>query len=483
MSEWETIIGLEVHVQLNTRSKLFSSAPNSFGDEPNRNISVVCTGQPGALPVLNRAAVRKAIALGCAIGAKVAERSSFDRKSYFYPDSPRNFQITQFYEPIIVGGEIIADLEGKPITFSVEHAHLEDDAGMLKHFTNFSGVDYNRAGVPLIEIVSNPCIHSAQEAVAYATALKAICEYIDISDCNMEEGHLRVDANISVRKKGEKGLRNKTEIKNMNSFRNMELAIEAEVRRQIREYESQPNLPPAEVIEQMTMRYDPVTDQLHAMRSKEEANDYRYFPEPDLVPLIITREQIEEVRASLPELPYERHKRYVAELGLNDYTAAILTQERWLANFYEAALAECHEPRKVANWIMVEFFGRLKEKGTTLQHSGLLPEHVGLLVRFIEDGTITGKIAKGVADEMVARPGISPKVIIDENPDFRPVQESGEVERLVDEVIAANPQAVVDYRAGNQRTFGFFVGQVMAATGGKAPPALVTKLLKEKLKG
>lgn len=483
MSEWETIIGLEVHVQLNTRSKLFSPAPNSFGDEPNRNISVVCTGQPGALPVLNRAAVRKAIALGCAIGAKVAERSTFDRKSYFYPDSPRNFQITQFYEPIIIGGEIIADLEGKPITFSVEHAHLEDDAGMLKHFTNFSGVDYNRAGVPLIEIVSNPCIRSAQEAVAYATALKAICEYIDISDCNMEEGHLRVDANISVRKKGEKGLRNKTEIKNMNSFRNMELAIEAEVRRQIREYESHPNLPPAEVIEQMTMRYDPATDQLHAMRSKEEANDYRYFPEPDLVPLIITREQIEEVRASLPELPYERHKRYVAELGLNDYTAAILTQERWLANFYEAALAECNEPRKVANWIMVEFFGRLKEKGTSLQQSGLLPEHVGLLVRFIEDGTITGKIAKGVADAMVDRPGTSPKAIIDENPDFRPVQESGEVERLVDQVIADNPQAVADYRAGNQRTFGFFVGQVMAATGGKAPPALVTKLLKEKLSG
>jgi len=482
MSDWETVIGLEVHVQLNTRSKLFSPAPNSFGDEPNSNISIVCTGQPGALPVLNRAAVDKAIALGCALNAKIAERSSFDRKSYFYPDSPRNFQITQFYEPIIIGGEVVADVDGEPMTFAVEHAHLEDDAGMLKHFTNFSGVDYNRAGVPLIEIVSDPCFRSPQQAVAYAQALKAICEYTDVSDCNMEEGHLRVDANISVRKKGESSFRNKTEIKNMNSFHNMELAITAEVRRQIREYELQPDADPNTVIAQTTVRYDPATDQLHVMRSKEEANDYRYFPEPDLVPVLIGEEEVDEIRKALPELPYARHKRYVAELGLNDYTAEILTLEKWLADYYEEALAVCNQPRKVANWIMVEFFGRLKESGETLRSIGLPASHIGALVGLIEEGKITGKIAKAVADEMVERPQVDPKKIIAENPAFQPVEDSGEVERLVDQVIADHPQAVADYQAGSDRTFGFFVGQVMKATQGKAPPKLVTQLLKEKLK-
>lgn len=483
MAEWETIIGLEVHLQLNTKSKLFSVAPNSFGDEPNTNITEVCTGQPGALPVLNAEAVHKAILLGCALNAKIAEVSSFDRKSYFYPDSPRNFQITQFFEPIILGGEVVADLNGVTYTFAVEHAHLEDDAGMLKHFTNFSGVDYNRAGVPLIEIVSTPCIHSAQEAVAYVTALKAICEYTDISDCNMEEGHLRIDANISVRKKGETGLRNKTEIKNMNSFRNMELAIEAEVKRQIREYERYPDLDPTHVISQMTLRYDAVADKLHEMRSKELATDYRYCPEPDLVPIVISSDRVEEVRAELPELPYVRKRRYIEELGLNDYTASIITNEKWLANYFEEGLAECGEARKLANWIMVEFFGRLKDTGETLRTKGILAAHIGNLVKLIEGGTITGKIAKSVADEMVAHPGKSPEEIIAENPSFKPVEDTGEVERIVDQVILENQQAVEDYRAGNNRTFGFLVGQVMQATGGSAPPKLVTQLLKEKING
>jgi aspartyl-tRNA(Asn)/glutamyl-tRNA(Gln) amidotransferase subunit B len=483
MAEWETIIGLEVHVQLNTRSKLFSAAPNSFGDEPNTNITEVCTGQPGALPVLNAEAVHKAILLGCALNAKVAEVSSFDRKSYFYPDSPRNFQITQFYEPIVIGGEVVADVDGIPHTFSVEHAHLEDDAGMLKHFSNFSGVDYNRAGVPLVEIVSNPCMRNAQEAVAYATALKAICEYIDVSDCNMEEGHLRIDANISVRKKGETGFRNKTEIKNMNSFRNMELAIESEVKRQIREYERFPDLDPSQVISQMTLRYDSVADKLHEMRSKEFANDYRYCPEPDLVPLLIPAAHVEKVRGELPELPYARKRRYIDELELNDYTASIITNEKWLADYFEVGLAECGEARKLANWIMVEFFGRLKDTGETLRTKGILAAHIGNLVKLIEAGTITGKIAKSVADEMVANPGKSPEQIIAENPSFKPVADTGEVERIVDQVISENQQAVEDYRAGNNRTFGFLVGQVMQATGATAPPKLVTQLLKDKLAG
>lgn len=283
---WETIIGLEIHAELNTRSKLFSVAPNRFGDEPNCNITEVCTGQPGALPVLNKEAVKKAVQFGCAIQATIAKFSKFDRKSYFYPDSPRNFQITQYEQPIVIGGTVIAEVGGKEMQFAINRVHLEDDAGMLKHFPSFAAVDYNRAGVPLIEIVSEPCMHHPREAVAYAMAVKAILEYIDASDCNMEEGSLRIDANISVRPKGEQGLRNKIEIKNMNSFSNMEMALEAEIKRQIKEYTQNPNIPHQQVIKQSTYRWDPEKKEPVLMRRKEDADDYRYFPEPDLVPII-----------------------------------------------------------------------------------------------------------------------------------------------------------------------------------------------------
>ncbi len=475
MSEWETIIGLEIHAELNTKSKLFSSAPNRFGDEPNTNITEVCTGQPGALPVLNKEAVKKAVLFGLAINANVQKFSKFDRKSYFYPDSPRNFQITQFDEPIILGGQIIAEVNGEEKSFQVNRVHLEDDAGMLKHFTNFAGVDYNRAGVPLIEIVSEPCMHSIEEAVAYAMATKAILEYIDVSDCNMEEGSLRFDINVSVRKKGETGFRNKIEIKNMNSFTNMALALKSEIDRQIEVYEK------GGTVEQATFRYDTERKETILMRKKEQAEDYRYFPEPDLVPIVLTDAYIEEIRKTLPELPLQRERRYVNELGISIDSAFILVYDKPLADYFEKALKIAPYPTSLVNWLITEFAGRYKDTGKTLVTSGIPAEHVGKLVKLIHDKTITGKIAKAIADEMVLKPGVDPQVIIDSNPDYKPVSDLGELEKIVDEVLNDHPQSVVDFKAGRDKAFAHLVGQVMKKTRGKASPEVVNELLRKKI--
>jgi aspartyl-tRNA(Asn)/glutamyl-tRNA(Gln) amidotransferase subunit B len=474
---WETVIGLEIHTELNTKSKLFSVAPNKFGDEPNTNITEVCTGQPGALPVLNKEAVKKAVQFGCAIGADISKFSKFDRKSYFYPDSPRNFQITQFDEPIIRGGTIIAEVNGKEQSFAVNRVHLEDDAGMLKHFKNFAGVDYNRAGVPLIEIVSEPCIHTAEEAIAYALAVKAILQYLDVSDCNMEEGSLRVDANISVRLKGEKSLRNKIEIKNMNSFSNMGIAIQSEIKRQIHEYINHPNKPIDEVIPQATYRFDPEIGSTVLMRKKEQADDYRYFPEPDLVPIVLTDAYINDIRKNLPELPLERERRYVNELGLPAHNAFILTLDKQLADYFEEALESCPSAKNLCNWIIVEFAGRFKDSGKSLLTSNIPSSNLGKLVNMIEKGTITGKIAKLVADEMVANPAKDPELIVKENPDYSPVHDVAEISALVDQVVSENPQSIIDFKAGKDKAFGFLVGQVMKLSRGKASPQVVNDLL------
>lgn len=480
-TKWEPVIGLEIHAELNTKSKLFSKAPNRFGDEPNTNISVVCTGQPGALPVLNKEALRKAVQFGCAINAKIAKFSKFDRKSYFYPDSPRNFQITQYDEPTVIGGSIIAEVGGKEMSFPVNRVHLEDDAGMLKHFTNFAGVDYNRAGVPLIEIVSEPCIHTPKEAVAYAMAVKAILQYIDASDCNMEEGSLRIDANISVRLRGETELRNKIEIKNMNSFSYMEMALQQEINRQIKEYMAHPNKPHHEIIQQATYRWDPEKKQLALMRLKERAQDYRYFPEPDLVPIVLTDAYIEEVRQSLPELPLQRERRYVAQLGLAPDSSFILTSDKPLADYFEECLKTCSNARSLCNWLIVEFAGRLKDTGKTMLTCGIPPTQVAKLVNMIDKGTITGRIAKTVADDMLANPGKDCEQIVAENPDYRPVHDQGEISRLVDQVVAENPQSVTDFKAGRDKAFAFLVGQVMKLSRGKASPQIVNDLLKQKI--
>lgn len=480
-ANWEIVIGLEIHAELNTKSKLFSSAPNRFGDEPNTNISEVCTGQPGSLPVLNKEAVRKAVQFGCAINGRIAKFSKFDRKSYFYPDSPRNFQITQYDEPIVIGGTVIAEIHDEEKQFAVNRVHLEDDAGMLKHFPTFAGVDYNRAGVPLIEIVSEPCIHSPQEAVAYAMAVKAILQYIDACDCNMEEGSLRMDANVSVRLKGEQGLRNKTEIKNMNSFTNMEMALESEIKRQIREYTKNPDKPIREVIQQATYRWDPEKKETVLMRSKEQAEDYRYFPEPDLLPIILTDSYIEQIREKLPELPLQRERRYVKEYGLSLDSAFIITSDKLIADYFEEALKACKSPKILCNWIIVEFAGRLKDTGKTLVNFGIPATHVGKLVALIEKGTITGRMAKDIADEMVASPSKDPEQIVAENPDYRPVNDQAEIEKLVDQVLAENTQSIADYKAGRDKAFAFLVGQIMKMTKGKASPQIVNELLKSKI--
>lgn len=474
---WEPVIGLEIHAQLNTKSKIFSSAPNSFGNEPNINISAVCTGQPGALPVLNKEVVRKAIQFGLAIGAQISKVSTFDRKSYFYPDSPRNFQITQFENPLIIGGEVKAN--GK--SFKVNRAHIEDDAGMLKHFTTFAGVDYNRAGSPLIEIVSEPCIHSGPDAVAYAKAIRAIMLYLDACDGNMEEGSLRIDANISVRPKGEKTLRPRIEIKNMNSFSFLQMAIDSEISRQIGLYLNHPHKDPLDLIPPGTYRWDAENKQAILMRRKENADDYRYFPEPDLTPVVLTDEYIDEIRAHLPELPHDRYRRYVSDLGLTEYAADTLITEKRLSDYFEEALKICKSPRLLCNWITVEFAGKLKESGKTLLDIGILPIHLAKLVNMIEQNKITGRIAKSVADDMLKLPGLDPEVIVAKNPDYQTLDDISAIEPLVDQVLAANPQSIHDFKAGRDKAFAFLVGSVMKLTRGKASPQVVNDLLRKKM--
>lgn len=476
---WEPIIGLEIHAQLNTASKLFSSDFNRFGDEPNTNISEVSVAIPGSLPVLNRAAVKKAIQFGLAIRGNVQLWSRFDRKSYFYPDCPRNFQITQYDHPIVLGGSVTALVNGDEKQFAITKVQLEDDAGMLKHFSSFAGVDFNRAGVPLIEIVSEPCMRSAKEAVAYAMAIRAILDYLDASDCNMEEGSLRFDVNVSVRKMGEPQFRNRIEIKNMNSFSNLELAIQHEIERQIALYEAAPDKDPGEVVEQCTYRWDPDLGVTVLMRTKEDAEDYRYFPEPDLLPLVLTKEEVEEERAHLPELPLDKERRFAREFELSPGQSYFLTSDKKIANYFEEALLTCRQPKMVANWIAVEFTGRLKEQGKAIWESGLRPEHVGELVLMIQEGVITGKIAKSVADEMVSLPGVSPRSIVEKNPAYRPFQDLERLKQIVVEVVQANPQSVKDFLAGRDRAFAFLVGQVMKKTQGSAPPDQVNSLLKE----
>lgn len=481
-TDWEPVIGLEIHVELNTKAKLFSSAPNRFGDEPNTNITDVCTGQPGTLPVLNKEAVRKAVLFGCALKAKVSKYSRFDRKSYFYPDSPRNFQITQFEMPLIEGGSLTTDVKGFPKTFKVNRAHLEDDAGMLKHFTKFAGVDYNRAGVPLVEIVSEPCIFSADEAIAYAMAMKAMLQYLDVSDCNMEEGSLRMDVNISVRPKGSSELRPKIEIKNLNSFNFMGMAIESEFKRQVKEYLFNKEKDPSDVIAGSTFRWDPDKKETVLMRLKERAEDYRYFIEPDLPPLILDDEYIDSLRKSLPELPYEREKRYLANFELNREAASFLVNEKALADYFEEALKFCLNAKSLCNWIIVEFSGRFKEIGKTVWTSGIPAAHIGKLVSMIDKGVITGKIAKKVADAMAENPQKDPEEIVKENPEFQPLGDETMIREIVNKVIADQKQSVEDYLKGKEKAFAFLVGQVMKATQGKAPPPLVNAMLREEIK-
>lgn len=478
---WKAVIGLEIHVELNTKSKLFSSAVNAFGCEPNTNLDVVSTGMPGSLPVLNKEAVNKAIALGLAIGGHINLYSRFDRKSYFYPDCPRNYQITQFDIPIIEGGQVTAEVNDEDKTFQIERVQIEDDAGNLRHFNDFAAVDFNRAGVPLLEIVSAPCIHSPEEAVAYAMELKAILQYINASDCNMEEGSMRMDVNVSVRKESEVGFRNRSEIKNMNSFTNMALAIEYELKRQVELYESNPDQDPAALQPQGTYRFDLETMRTVRMRLKESADDYRYFPEPDLGPCIIEKEQVEEIRQNLPELPYERLKRYIEQYQFDKKIAFQLTCDKQLADYFENTLEVSKDPKQTLNWLLTEFAGRLKASGKMIYQTVIAPRSVGVLIDWINTKKITGKIAKSIADILVDNQELTPEKILEQNPDFVPLNDTDEIQAIVDEVVAANPQSIIDFNNGKDRALGFLVGQVMKKTKGKADPTIVNKLIKEAL--
>ncbi len=468
---WEIVVGIETHAQLLTRSKIFSGASTAFGAPPNTQASAVDIALPGVLPVLNRAAVEHAIRFGLAVGATIHRRSIFARKNYFYPDLPKGYQISQYEIPIVQGGSL--KIEGN--TIRLTRAHLEEDAGKSIHSGETSGIDLNRAGTPLLEIVSEPELRGAQEAVAYARALHRLVTWIGICDGNMQEGSFRCDANVSVRKAGEK-LGTRCEIKNLNSFRFMERAIEFEARRQIELLEG------GAKIEQETRLYDPERDETRSMRTKEDAHDYRYFPDPDLLPVEITEDVVAQVRSSMPLLPEQRMRRLTDELGLPAATAAVLTGERELADYFERAIAGASPAlvKQTANWIAGTTSARLNERGIGIGQAPVSAEQLRGLMERIGDGTVSMKIAREVDDAMWAGEGDADAII--ERRGLRQLSDTGAIEKLVDDVLAKNAKQVEDYRAGKDKAFNSLVGQVMKATQGKANPAQVNEILRRKLK-
>jgi aspartyl-tRNA(Asn)/glutamyl-tRNA(Gln) amidotransferase subunit B len=482
-SEWETVIGLEIHAQLSTKSKIFSGSAIAYGAPPNAQANLVDLGYPGVLPVLNAEAVRMAVKFGLAIGASIAPHSVFARKNYFYPDLPKGYQISQYELPIVAKGSIDIVLDdGSHKRVGVTRAHLEEDAGKSLHegLPGVSGIDLNRAGTPLVEIVSEPDMRSAKEAVAYMKKVHTLVRYLEICDGNMQEGSFRCDANVSVRRKGAEKFGTRAEIKNLNSFRFVEKAINYEVERQIDLIES------GGKVVQETRLYDPDKGETRSMRSKEEANDYRYFPDPDLLPVELDETFITGVRASLPELPDQKAARFASQYGLSPYDAGVLTASRELASYYEeVAKLVPGEPKLAANWVMGELAAALNKEGLEIgaaASSGRLPAaRLAGLVRRIADQTISGKIAKEVFEAMWAS-GAEADAII-ESKGLKQITDSSAIERAIEEVMAKNPGQLADYRSGKDKLFGFFVGQVMKATGGKANPGQLNELLKKKLQG
>jgi len=477
--EWETVIGLEIHAQLATRSKIFSGSATAYGAAPNTQANLVDLGYPGVLPVLNGEAVKMAVRFGLATGAKIARRSVFARKNYFYPDLPKGYQISQYERPVVEDGSLEILLEdGTRKIVGITRAHLEEDAGKSLHedFHGLSGIDLNRAGTPLLEIVSEPDLRSAKEAVAYMKKIHTLVRYLEICDGNMQEGSFRCDANVSVRPKGQEELGTRAEIKNLNSFRFVERAINYEVERQIELIEG------GGKVVQETRLYDPDRGETRSMRSKEEANDYRYFPDPDLLPLAIGEELIEAVRATLPELPDEKAARFGRDHGLSAYDAGVLTSSRELAGYYESVVKGLGGQAKLAaNWVMGELSGALNKDGLDVTASRVSAAALAGLLARIADDTISGKIAKEVFEAMWSE-GRSANEII-EAKGLKQITDTSAIERAIDEVMAKNPQQLTDYRAGKDKLFGFFVGQVMKATQGKANPAQLNELLKRKLGG
>lgn len=481
MMQWETVIGLEVHVQLATRSKIFSGASTAFGAEPNSQACAVDLGLPGVLPVLNEAAVAMAVQFGLGINAEIPETSVFDRKNYFYPDLPKGYQTSQMYDPIVGPGEVEISLDdGSTTRIRVHHAHLEEDAGKSLHedYHGMTGIDLNRAGTPLLEIVSEPDMRSAKEAVAYLRAIHAIVTYLGISDGNMAEGSMRCDVNVSVRPKGQEAFGTRAEIKNVNSFRFVEKAIAYEVERQIELIED------GGTVVQETRLYDPEADETRSMRTKEEANDYRYFPCPDLLPVVLDQAYVDHLRDNLPELPAEKRSRFENELGLSAYDAGVLSSSRPMAEYFEAVKAACGDAKLAANWVQGELAGRLNRENQDITDSPVSAEQLGGLISRVIDETINGKAAKQVFAALWEGEGDSADAIIDTK-GLKQVTDSSAIEAMIDQVIADNPAQVAQYREAEEdkrgKMIGYFVGQAMKASRGTANPQQVNAILKAKL--
>jgi len=473
--DYETIIGLEVHCELSTKTKIFCSCINEFGGDPNTHCCPVCMALPGTLPVLNEKVVEYAVKAGLATNCEITKVSKNDRKNYFYPDLPKSYQISQFDLPLCHDGRVSIELEnGEEKTIEIERIHIEEDAGKLNHdeYGRGSFVDLNRVGVPLIEIVSRPDMRSAEEAETYIRKLKSIFEYIEVSDCKMQEGSLRADVNVSVRKKGDK-LGTRTEMKNMSSFRSIVRAIKYEAERQIEEIEN------GGTIIQETRRWDDISGKTFSMRSKEDAQDYRYFPEPDLAPIILSDEYIESIRKSLPELPESRKKRYLEDYGLSLKAANIVTSSKYYSNLFEEAIQICHNPKSVGNWIMSDIARVLNEKEQEPEEIPFTGEELGELVKLIDDGKISSAIAKKVLEEMFENPKPPTKIV--EEKGWIQISDEGAIKEVVIKVLDSNPQSIADFKAGKEKALGFLVGQAMKETKGKANPQLLNKLFKEEI--
>ena len=476
--EYEPVIGLEVHAQLLTQSKIFCSCSTRFGEEPNTLTCPVCTGSPGSLPVLNKKVVEYTLRAALATHCRIASYSLFARKNYFYPDLPKGYQISQYELPLTVDGYIDIQIDSQKKRIGIIRIHMEEDAGKLLHdLSTESGarsyVDFNRTGVPLIEIVSAPDIRTPEEAASYLRKLRAILMFLDICDGNMEEGSFRCDANISLRPKGREALGVKTELKNMNSFRNVQRALDFEIRRQTA------LLDQGEKIVQETRLWDTARGVTSSMRSKEEAHDYRYFPDPDLVPLVIDSQWIEEIRASLPELPESKKERFIREYGIPEYDAEVLTTSKPLANYYEVCLRHYPKPKIVSNWIMSELLRELKKDEREIEECPVPALHLSELLKLIAEGTISGKIAKSVFEEMYRSGKRAEEIVLAEG--WVQVSDAAELEKIVEQVLVTSSKEVEAYRKGKEKLFGFFVGQVMKATQGKANPQMVNEILKKKL--
>ena len=471
---WECVIGLEAHVQLSTETKLFSRASTSFGQEPNTNVNLVDCGLPGVLPTVNKNAFYKAIRFGLAVDADINQTSLFDRKNYFYPDLPKGYQITQMELPIVSGGKVEIEIEGAKKIINLTRAHLEEDAGKSIHEGMAgTGVDLNRAGTPLLEIVSEPEISSAKEAVAYMKALHQIVTFLDVSDGNMSQGSLRCDANVSIRKKGDKKLGTRTEIKNINSFRFIEKAIDYEIERQIDVIES------GESVTQETRLYDSIKNETRPMRSKEFANDYRYFPDPDLLPVMISDEEIEEIEATFPEMPKDKFIRYQSEFKIPENDAQIISSSKNLATFFEECMENVKDAKLLSNIMIGDISSLLNKENIEIADSKLSTKNVSELVNLVTEGVISGKIAKTVLEETWDS-GLSPIEIV-ESTGLKQIDDDDEIERIIDQIISEHPDQVTAYKGGKDKLFGFFVGQIMKATQGKANPASANKILKDKL--